>query len=75
MRLQGGPGVKALCQLALTESCVDFAVANAVNERRVFHGFSALAFRYEMVFVDTAAGHHRAAAQRAMRWLGGRYVT
>lgn len=66
MLLQSRPTAEVLAQLALTQRCMDFAVADAVNR---LLDFAATAFGQQVVLINAGTGHHRPAAKRAVRQI------
>ena len=66
MLLQSRPTAEVLAQLALTQRCVDFAMADAVNR---LLDFAATAFGQQVMLINAGTGHRRPAAKRAVRQI------
>ena len=59
MQPERRPTAEVLSQFAFTEGCVNFAVANPVDNR---FRFAALAFRYQVVLIRAGTRLKRAVA-------------
>ena len=68
MLLQGIPTAEVLTKFALTQRCMDFSVADAVNR---FLDLAATAFGQQVMLINAGTCHHRPAAERAVRQFQG----
>ena len=63
MLLQRSPGLEVFAEFTLAQCCVDLAVANFMDQ---LLGFTAAAFRQQVVLINAQASDHRPAAKGAV---------